>query len=171
MECQLTCPLGRVRVPGYGPHDAKILICGEAPGRDELRLGRPFVGRAGQLLSTILDEASVDRSSLYITNTTLCVDLTRESIQPTAQEIDTCWPRLQEEIETINPRVIIALGGIAAARWYPGISIGRARGKIRSWDGRYVVSSYHPARGLPHRNPEVVPWIVDDVSLARRLAE
>lgn len=103
-------------VAGFGPQPALGLICGEAPGRQEVQEGKPFVGKAGRLLDTALKALGVDRETLYITN--VCKDLPLDSEErirrPTKEEIEAWRPVLEKEIQNTAPAAILALGKTAA---------------------------------------------------------
>lgn len=166
-----SCPFDRTQVLGRGPVPAPYCLVGEAPGAKEVQQGEPFIGPAGKLLNRILTSAGISRDECYITNTVGCIDLTREIKKPLPAEVDACWPRLEAEIAMVNPQIIICLGNTAQERFFPGLSISRARGKLRMWDNRLVIASYHPARALPHRNPECESLIIEDLIIARKAVE
>ncbi|MCL1785796.1 MAG: uracil-DNA glycosylase [Alphaproteobacteria bacterium] len=108
------CPLCRTRnkaVPGEGRADAKIMIVGEAPGAVNDETGRPFVGHGGQILDKILDRCGVRRADLFITNVIKCRP--PENRKPTKKEIAACRQYLSRQIDSINPKLIIALGSVA----------------------------------------------------------
>jgi DNA polymerase len=109
------CGLGSTRtnaVPGEGNANARIMFVGEAPGADEDAQGRPFVGRAGQLLDRVIEACGLKRSDVFIGNILKCRP--PENRDPRPEEIISCLPYLQRQIETINPEVIVALGAHAA---------------------------------------------------------
>ena len=111
--CQ--CGLGSSRtnaVPGEGNPDARIMFIGEAPGADEDAQGRPFVGRAGQLLDKIIGACGLKRTDVFIGNILKCRP--PENRDPRAEEIISCLPNLQKQIEIIEPEIIVALGAHAA---------------------------------------------------------
>ncbi|MEB3756751.1 MAG: uracil-DNA glycosylase [Desulfurococcales archaeon] len=124
------CPLYKHRtnpVPGEGPLDAKVMFIGEAPGRNEDLQGRPFVGRAGELLDYLLGLARLTRESVYITNVVKCRPPNNRDPEP--EEIHSCLPYLKKQIKIIQPKIIVCLGRFA------GSTIFRlARLK---WDGMY----------------------------------
>ena len=170
MDCRTgVCAYGRVPVLGSGPCPARFTLIGEAPGRQELQQGRPFVGPAGKLLDQYLETAGILRSECRILNTVGCVDLDREVKKPTPGEIAACKSRLMTEIEEAQSRIVVLLGGVALQHFYPGLSISRARGKPRSWQGRIVIPTFHPAASLPYRSPEIAIDIIRDLELARSL--
>lgn len=151
-SCQL-CELHSTRtrtVFGVGHQNADLLIVGEAPGADEDRQGEPFVGRAGGLLDTMLQAIHLDRKQVYIANVLKCRP--PENRNPHTSEILCCDPYLQRQIELIRPKVILALGRIAAHHLLVSQeSLGKLRGQQHSYNGIPLVVSYHPAYLL--RNP------------------
>lgn len=126
------CDLGSLRtnaVPGEGNPKARILFVGEGPGADEDAQGRPFVGRAGQLLNKIIAACGLKREEVFIANIVKCRP--PENREPRADEIINCFPYLQRQIEIINPDVIIALGAPAARTLLnTNKSIGQLRGQF-----------------------------------------
>ncbi|MBE7518219.1 MAG: uracil-DNA glycosylase [Thermoflexaceae bacterium] len=147
-ECDL-CPLARTRtcaVPGEGPIDSEVLFIGEAPGMNEDRQGRPFVGQAGQFLGELLAAAGLERSGVYICNILKCRPPNNRD--PLPGEIEACRDYLDEQIALVDPRLIITLGRFSMARWFPGQSISRVHGRVAERDGRLIVPMYHPAAAL-----------------------
>ncbi|HZP09554.1 uracil-DNA glycosylase [Methyloceanibacter sp.] len=138
-----------------GSSEARLMLIGEAPGRDEDLQGRPFVGRAGQLLDRMLAAIGLDEGSVYITNTVYWRPPGNRT--PTPEEIEACAPFLARQIELLSPDVLVLLGG-AAAKSLLGVSEGimRLRGKWLSYlcGGREIstLATLHPAFLL--RNPE-----------------
>ena len=146
--CDL-CPLARTRthaVPGEGPLTAEVMFIGEAPGMNEDRQGRPFVGQAGQFLNELLAAAGLTREGVYICNVLKCRPPNNRD--PLPGEIDACRDYLDEQIGLIDPLLIVTLGRFSMARWFPGQSISRIHGKVREIDGRMVAPMYHPAAAL-----------------------
>jgi DNA polymerase len=147
---------GRTHVVfGEGDPDARLMFVGEAPGADEDRLGRPFMGKAGQLLDRILEAAGIPRESVYITNVVKCRP--PENRTPLPDEAKTCsnlW--LLPEIELVKPQIIVPLGSVAA-QFFLGkkVPITRARGQWFEWNGILVFPMFHPAYLL--RNPSRAP--------------
>ena len=147
--CQ-ACPLSRTRtqaVPGDGPVTARIMAVGEAPGETEDRVGRPFVGAAGQLLTRLLAGVGLDRGDLYIANVLKCRPPANRDPQP--EEVEACSHWLDEQVALIRPDVILLLGRHAVARLLPGMpGISRIHGeRVRRGDRAYV-PLYHPAAAL-----------------------
>ena len=129
------CDLGSSRtnaVPGEGNPNARIMFIGEAPGADEDAQGRPFVGRAGKLLDKIITACGLKRSDVFIGNILKCRP--PENRDPTAEEIISCLPYLQRQIEIINPEVIVALGAHAARTLLnTNKPIGQLRGQFHQY--------------------------------------
>ena len=143
------CPLhaGRANaVPGEGPPDAEILFIGEGPGAQEDRQGRPFVGPAGNLLEDLLLSIGMTREQVYIANMVKCRPPNNRDPMP--DEIAACAKYLERQIELIDPLLIVTLGRFAMARFLPGQSISRVRGRLRTVDGRRIFPIMHPAAGL-----------------------
>ena len=147
------CPLSRNRttpVSGEGPESASVMFIGEAPGFNEDRLGRPFVGAAGQVLDSLLASVGLGRGDVYITNTVKCRPISNRD--PLPNEIAACRKYLDRQIGVISPKVIVTLGRHALASFLPGETIGRARGKARDVNGTIVFPMYHPAAALHQGN-------------------
>lgn len=162
------CELHRTRtqtVFGVGNRQAEWLIIGEAPGADEDAQGEPFVGRAGQLLNAMLQAVGNPRESVYIANILKCRPPGNRDPRP--EEVIQCRPYLRRQIELINPRIILAVGRIAAQNLLESEeSIGRLRGKIHRLPdfGIPVVVTYHPAYLLRKPADKSKAW--DDLQLA-----
>lgn len=135
---------------GEGPEDAKLMIVGEAPGEEEDLSGRPFVGRAGQLLDRILESVGLDRNDLYITN--IVKFRPPGNRNPTLAEIKASEPVLMEQIRLIHPQVIATLGNVPT-QYFLGTRDGitRTHGTWHEWQGVRIFPLYHPAYLL--RNP------------------
>lgn len=133
-------------VPGEGPADAKIMLIGEAPGFNEDRQGRPFVGAAGKFLDDLLALAGLNRSDVFITN--VVKHRPPNNRDPEADEIAACAGYLERQIALINPRVIVTLGRFSMARWFPREKISRIHGQPKHVDGRLIVPMMHPAAAL-----------------------
>jgi uracil-DNA glycosylase family 4 len=156
------CGLGSSRtnaVPGEGNADARIMFIGEAPGADEDAQGRPFVGRAGQLLDKIITACGLKRSDVFIGNILKCRP--PENRDPRAEEIISCLPYLQRQIEIIEPEIIVALGAHAAKTLLNTTkSIGQLRGQFHEYYagiGRApikMMATYHTAYLLRNYSPE-----------------
>jgi len=141
------CPLHKSRmhaVPGDGSIKARVMFIGEAPGQLEDRTGSPFVGAAGQFLNKLLEETGLNRSDLFITNTVKCRP-PRNRI-PKAAEIETCTSNyLFKQIDLINPKLIVALGGVAAKTLLGVHTITKVHGRILIHEERNYFVTYHPA--------------------------
>ncbi|MSQ26780.1 MAG: uracil-DNA glycosylase [Dehalococcoidia bacterium] len=138
---------GRTRVvPGEGPEDAEIMFIGEAPGFNEDKQGRPFVGAAGQFLEGLLSAGGLRREQVYIANVVKCRPPNNRDPLPT--EIAACKPWLDQQMEMLRPRVVVTLGRFSMARWFPGQSISRIHGRPEERDGLTVVPMFHPAAAL-----------------------
>ncbi len=156
------CILGSQRtnaVPGEGNPTARIMFVGEAPGADEDAQGRPFVGRAGQLLDKVIAACGLKRSDVFIGNILKCRP--PENRDPRPDEIISCLPYLQTQIEIINPEVIVALGAHAARTLLnTNKSIGQLRGQFHEYYagiGRppiKLMATYHTAYLLRNYTPE-----------------
>jgi uracil-DNA glycosylase family 4 len=133
-------------VPGEGPYDARIMFIGEAPGFNEDRQGRPFVGAAGQFLDELLGLAGLRRRDVFIAN--VVKHRPPNNRDPEPDEIAACSLFLDQQIATINPPVIVTLGRYSMARWFPGERIMRIHGQARWVGDRLIVPMLHPAAAL-----------------------
>jgi len=145
-DCKL-CALHTLRtkaVPGEGDRSAELMFVGEAPGRDEDLQGRPFVGRAGQLLRKIVAAMTFREDEVFITNVVKCRP--PDNREPFREEIEACAPYLERQIELIRPRVIVTLGKTAADRFVPGRGgMGERRGRFGDYRGIPVMPTFHPS--------------------------
>jgi DNA polymerase len=150
-RCKLHA-LGRRQVVfGVGSPAAQLMFIGEAPGHDEDLQGIPFVGRAGQLLTKIIESIGLTRDQVYIANVIKCRP--PENRNPEPDEVATCEPFLFRQVEVIRPRVIVALGKFAAQTLLKTQDpISRIRGRIYAYGGAQLVVTFHPAYLL--RSPE-----------------
>jgi DNA polymerase len=137
---------------GVGSIDADLMFVGEAPGADEDVQGEPFVGRAGQLLTKIIQTMGLSRESVFIANILKCRPDTPGQASgnrpPTREEMDRCLPYLHAQIDLIKPKAIVALGSTAVDGLFgkvPGVGITRMRGKWREYRGIPVMPTYHPS--------------------------
>ncbi|RRQ23126.1 uracil-DNA glycosylase [Thiohalobacter thiocyanaticus] len=150
---------------GVGNPDADWLVVGEAPGAEEDRRGEPFVGRAGQLLDAILRAAAQDRKTAYIANILKCRPPNNRD--PNPDEISCCQGYLARQIALIRPRLILAVGRIAAQHLLAtDLPIGRLRGRVHRWGEAAIplVVTYHPAYLL--RSPSEKRKVWQDLQLA-----
>lgn len=155
---------------GFGPLPAAILIIGEAPGKVELTLGRPFVGRSGDVLDSIFEELDMSRRHVRITNTCGCVDMERDDKRPLPAELEACQPRLEEEIELCSPAAILLMGNTAIQRFFPGERVGQIYNSARQYKGAVVVPTYHPAAYL-RGNAHLRPIIKEAIRMVKGFAE
>ncbi|MGC8869354.1 MAG: uracil-DNA glycosylase [Sulfurihydrogenibium sp.] len=164
------CDLHKERkqaVLGEGNPNSPIMFIGEAPGEEEDKQGRPFVGRAGQLLTKAIELAGYKRSDVYIANINKCRPPGNRT--PTVEEQEACFPYLKRQIDIINPKVLCLLGATA----YRGIfkreaKITKERGNILDYEGKKVYVTYHPAYVL--RNPKEEEIFFEDIKNALDLA-
>ena len=150
--CQ-KCRLAKTRtqvVYGVGSPKADLMFIGEAPGRDEDIQGKPFVGRAGQLLTDIIKAMKLTRDDVYIANVIKCRP--PENRNPEPDELDACRPWIRRQVELIQPRVIVTLGRFALqSLTEKGYAVSSVRGQWLEYNGVKVMPTYHPAYLL--RNP------------------
>jgi len=159
--------LGRTQVVfGVGNPSADLMFVGEAPGADEDIQGIPFVGRAGQLLTKIIEAIDLKREDVYIANVIKCRPPGNRN--PEQDEVETCEPFLFQQIDTIKPKVIVALGTFAARALLRTLDpISRLRGRVYDYRGAKLIPTFHPAYLL--RNPSSKREVWDDMKLAREL--
>ncbi|HEY2797683.1 MAG TPA: uracil-DNA glycosylase [Thermoanaerobaculia bacterium] len=161
------CKLSKSRtniVFGQGNPQAELMFVGEAPGRDEDEQGLPFVGRAGQLLTKIIEAMGYKREQVFIANVLKCRPPNNRNPEP--DEVASCRPFLEEQIRLIAPRVIVTLGTFAAqALLQTDESIGRLRGRWRNASGVRVMPTFHPAFLL--RSPDRKKDVWEDMKLVR----
>ncbi len=154
------CPLHESRtqaVFGTGNPDADLMFIGEAPGRDEDLQGEPFVGRAGQLLTRIIEAIKLERSEVYIANVLKCRP--PENRNPNSSEIALCSPFLYEQIEWVAPKVICALGRFASMTLLSSSSsLSGLRGRVHDFQGIPVIATYHPAALLRYDRLKRPTW-------------
>lgn len=168
-DCQ-RCPLAKTRtnlVFGAGNPGAQLMFVGEAPGRDEDREGIPFVGRAGQLLTKIIQAIKLTRDQVYIANILKCRPPNNRN--PDMEEIEKCYPFLQQQINVIQPRIICALGAFAAQTLLQTKTpIGRLRGRGHPFGkNTLIIPTYHPAFLLRSPNKKKDVW--EDMQLVMKL--
>jgi len=159
--------LGRTQVVfGVGNPEARLMFVGEAPGADEDEQGVPFVGRAGQLLTKIIEAIDLKREDVYIANVIKCRPPQNRNPEP--DEVETCEPFLFQQIDAIKPTVIVALGKFGAQtllRTQDPIS--RLRGRVFEYRGAKLIPTFHPAYLL--RNPPAKREVGEDMKLVRKL--
>ena len=142
-----------------GEPDAKIMIIGEAPGMDEERQGKPFVGRAGRLLTGTLEKLGWQRSDFYISNIVKyrpADPVTGGNRTPTDEEIAKFRPAIEKEIDVVNPVLIVVLGRVAMSAMGIEGTMGANRGRVIEKHGRRFLITYHPAAILRNINWEPV---------------
>jgi len=156
---------GRQRVVfGEGNPGATLCFVGEAPGRDEDLQGRPFVGKAGELLTRIIEAIDLTREEVYIANIIKCRPPENRNPQP--DEIDTCLPFLQKQLAAIHPKIICALGTFAAQTLLGTEErISQLRGRFYQYQGALLMPTYHPAFLL--RNPQYKRDVWEDMKKIR----
>jgi uracil-DNA glycosylase len=166
VRCKL-CTLGRKQIVfGVGNPHADLMFVGEAPGRDEDLQGVPFVGRAGQKLTQIIEAIGLTRADVYIANVIKCRP--PENRNPEPDEVEQCEPFLFRQIDTIKPKVIVALGTFAAKSLLKSNdSISRLRGRVYDYRGAKLVPTFHPAFLL--RNPSCRREVWEDMKKVRAL--
>lgn len=167
-ECR-KCPLGATRtkfVFGVGNPNATLMFIGEAPGADEDAQGEPFVGRAGQLLTKIIEAIHFKRSDVYICNILKCRPPNNR--KPTVEESELCKPYLKKQIQLVKPKVIVCLGLTAAENLLGTTeSMSKLRGRVMQYEGVPVMITYHPAALLRNPNWKRPTW--EDVQAVRKL--
>jgi DNA polymerase len=162
--------LGRTQIVfGVGNPNADLMFVGEAPGGDEDIKGIPFVGRAGQLLTDIIEKGlEIPRKDVYIANVIKCRPPQNRNPEP--DEVDTCEPFLFRQIEIIKPKVIVALGKFAAQTLLRTLDpISRLRGRVYEFRGAKLIPTFHPAYLL--RNPASKREVWEDMKLVKRLLQ
>ena len=148
---------------GTGNRAARLMVVGEAPGAEEDRQGEPFVGRAGQLLNSMLRAAGFERRDVFIANVLKCRP--PHNRDPSDEETERCLPYLRRQIALVDPDVILCVGRIAAQRLLGTEQpIGRLRGRVHDLDGVPVVATYHPAYLLRSPGEKRKSW--EDLKLA-----
>ena len=167
-ECT-RCKLHSTRthiVYGVGDPKAELMFVGEAPGRDEDQQGIPFVARAGQLLTKIIEAIDLSRDDVYIANVIKCRPPSNRNPEP--DEIQTCQPFLFEQIDAIQPKVIVALGSFAVRTLLQSEdAISRLRGRVFDFRGAKLVPTFHPAYLL--RSPDKKRDVWEDMKKVRSI--
>ncbi len=159
--------LGRRQIVfGVGNPNADLMFVGEAPGHDEDVQGIPFVGRAGQLLTKIIEAIGLKRDDVYIANVIKCRP--PENRNPEQDEVETCEPFLFQQVDIIRPTVVVALGTFAARALLRTLDpISRLRGRVYEYRGAKLIPTFHPAYLL--RNPASKRDVWEDMKVVRRL--
>jgi DNA polymerase len=164
------CSLWKTRknaVPGEGPANAKIMICGMAPGVEEDKTGKPFIGRAGKFLNELLKIAGIKREKVFITSPLKCLPQPPINRKPKKEEIEACLPYLKKQIEIINPKKFILLGEVAFSVFFPKEKLKDFRGKWIKKDKKLYLPTYHPAAGL--RFPKIKKILEKDFKKLRKV--
>lgn len=165
------CPLSSTRkkvVFGEGGVELRVMMIGEAPGREEDAQGRPFVGRAGKLLNELLRGVGVDRESVYITNVVKCRPPGNRP--PRESEVEACREYLSGQIDAIKPRLVVLLGGVALkAVLGASYSVTSARGRLVEREGVIFLPTLHPASAL--YNPRNRELLEEDMKRFRELLD
>jgi DNA polymerase len=163
LRCRLRETAGAI-VFGEGNPEAELMFVGEGPGAEEDRLGRPFVGAAGQLLDKILEAAEISRGEVYITNVVKCRPPGNRL--PVREEVEACLPHLRQQIALIRPRIIVCLGSLATqALVDPKAKITQVRGTWFERDGIHLMPTFHPAALL--RDPSRKRPVWEDIKKVR----
>ena len=157
------CTQATQLVPGEGSVTAEVVIVGEAPGANEDREGRPFVGRAGRLLDELLAEACLAREDVFITN--VLKARPPRNRDPRADEVAHHLPWLWAQLDVIEPRLLVPLGNHALRRFAPDARIGDVHGRVLERDGRTLFPMYHPAAAM--HNQRLLPALVADARALR----
>lgn len=156
------CPLWKTRsmaVPGEGSPDARLMFVGEGPGHDEDVQGRPFVGKAGQLLTRIISAMKFTREQVYITNIVKCRP--PQNRNPNAREIDACRGYLREQLKIIRPRVIVTLGNVPTQYFLQTTQgITGLRGRFHDCGGFLVMPTFHPSYIIRRDNDKDIKRLV-----------
>ncbi len=165
-RCKLHALGRRQIVFGVGNPEADLMFVGEAPGADEDIQGIPFVGRAGQLLTKIIEAIGLRREDVYIANVIKCRPPGNRN--PEQDEVETCQPFLFQQIDIIKPKVIVALGTFAARALLRTLDpISRLRGRVYDYRGAKLIPTFHPAYLL--RNPASKREVWEDMKVVRKL--
>lgn len=161
LHCQ-KCPLSQGRtnaVPGEGSLEAELMFVGEAPGRDEDLQAKPFVGRAGQLLTKIINAMEFKREDVYITNVIKCRP--PENRTPSKEEIEKCRDYLLEQLELVKPRVVVALGKVASDFFVPSsLGMTALRGNFYQYGSIQVMPTFHPSYIVRNEGNKIIKKMV-----------
>jgi len=167
LGCQ-RCPLAGTRtnvVFGEGSPEARLVFVGEAPGADEDATGRPFVGRAGQLLEKIIKAMGLEREQVFICNILKCRPPGNRT--PGPREVAACSPLLREQLKILKPEVIVALGGPAAKTLLESkLGISKLRGRFHVYNGVPLMPTFHPAYLLRNPGEQYKRMVWDDMKAA-----
>ncbi len=165
-QCKL-CEGRNTVVFGSGNPQAELVVIGEGPGADEDAQGKPFVGRAGQLLTKMLESVKLTRDEVYITNTVLCRPPGNRNPEP--DELEACAPFLAAKLGVIQPKIVLALGAVATqALLRTKEPIGKLRGRIHPYGSAILIPTFHPAFLLRNPGQEYKRMAWEDLKLAKR---
>lgn len=160
--------LSKTLVPGEGLLNATLMFIGQAPGRNEDRLRRPFIGRAGQLLDKALEHARINRKKTYVTS--VCQFFPPENRLPTDEEISLCKPFLLRQIDIIKPKYIVLLGNVASKCMLGNGEVGKSHGKFIKKGSIVYMPTFHPAAALRFKRIDAL-LIGDIKSLSQRIKQ
>lgn len=156
-------------VPGEGSATAQIMLIGEAPGFEEAKQRRPFVGRSGKLLRQTLNDVGLKAEEVFISN--IVKVRPPDNRDPTPKEIAAYKPFLDREIEIIKPQLIVTLGRFSMAKFLPEVKISQVHGRLHKvkWSGQvlFILPMYHPAAAL--RAPQVKKSFVEDFAKIKKV--
>lgn len=161
------CRLRRTRknaVPGEGPANASIMLIGQAPGAEEDKAGRPFVGRAGRFLNEVLQSIGIKRKDVFITSPIRCFPPGNR--KPKREELEACRPYLDKYISIIKPKIIVLMGEVAFNSFFPDKRLKSYRGKGLKKKGIRFLVTYHPAAGM--RFPKIKKSILEDFKMLKK---
>ncbi len=165
-NCKL-CEGRHTVVFGSGNPQADLVVIGEGPGADEDAQGLPFVGRAGQLLTRMLESVKLTRDEVFITNTVLCRPPGNRN--PEADELAACAPFLADKLAVIQPKVILTLGSVATqAMLRTKEPIGKLRGRLHAYGTAVLIPTFHPAFLLRNPGQDYKRMAWEDLKLAKR---
>ncbi|MBL7035186.1 MAG: uracil-DNA glycosylase [SAR324 cluster bacterium] len=154
------CNLAKTRtnlVFGSGLSSSPVLFIGEGPGADEDAQGEPFVGRAGRLLTKMINTIGIEREDVYISNIVKCRP--PENRNPTPAEISCCLPIIRQQIEIINPKLIVTLGNVPTKTLIPELpGITKVRGRILQYANWTMLPTFHPSYLLRNRSAMPLAW-------------
>lgn len=157
----------KMSVPGEGPANSEIMFIGEGPGFYENEQGRPFVGQAGKFLDELLDAAGLKREEVFICNVVKCRPPGNRD--PLPEELSACSAYLDQQIEAIDPCVIVTLGRYSMSKFLPMTKISEIHGQPRMVGDRLIVPMFHPAAAL--HQPTLKPLLIADFQLLPKAVE
>ena len=167
-KCKI-CRQGKTgkAVPGEGNPDAEVVFIGEAPGRNEAESGKPFIGRAGKLLRSIIKEIGIDEKEVFITNPVKYLPLKGT---PSTEDLKHGKTHLERQLKIINPKIIVLLGRVATlANFEEPISVKKDHGKIIKKNGITYLITYHPSAAL--RFPPLKKVLAEDLEKLKKLVK